>query len=359
MGAENARKHLMNEFASSFMDEVNVGIVLMDVFGLIVNISRMACEIFEIDQNEVIGVPVEKAFRSFYGERFELFQCLRSDRVIQDFPFSWSNGQHNYELMIDSNQLVNRFGQKVGSYLLIKDVTPMRTLESQIRNSDRLALIGQIAAGAAHEIRNPLTSIKGFLQLIKMRLQHPDFTRELKYSEIMLDELERINHLVGEFLMLSKPKQQANKRVLLSTVMEEIMPVIEVEANLHDICLISNLEIANVIVNVDREQLKQVILNIAKNGIEAMKNQGKQLTIRLRLNPHENTVTIEIHDQGPGIPAFMIDKIFDPFYTTKEHGTGLGLPICKRIINDLGGQIRISSKGFGTTMNIVLPIACA
>jgi C4-dicarboxylate-specific signal transduction histidine kinase len=140
------------------------------------------------------------------------------------------------------------------------------------------------------------------------------------------------------------------------SIVEEIIPIIESESRLHDITVGRYLSGVNVTVLADREQLKQVILNLCKNGIEAMSEQGKQLILRERINYHENSVALEIHDQGSGIPPFLIDKIFDPFFTTKDSGTGLGLSICKRIIQDIGGQIRVTSRDNGTVMTIVLPV---
>jgi nitrogen-specific signal transduction histidine kinase len=235
-------------------------------------------------------------------------------------------------------------------------VSNLRSLEEQVQRSDRLAMIGQIAAGTAHEIRNPLTSIKGFLQILKNSLSEKGMDKELSYTEIMLDEINRINGLVSEFLLLSKPKDTVFYKVNISTVINEILPIIRNEAILHNVTVEYESKPSLPEIVADRELLKQVFLNICKNGIEAM-GEGGTLTIREKVDREEGRVCVDIHDTGPGIPAFLIDKIFDPFFTTKEEGIGLGLSVCQRIIHDMGGVIRVKSKGFGTTFTISIPFA--
>jgi two-component system, sporulation sensor kinase E len=347
---------IINVFIDTFLAQSELAIVLLDQSGGVVDISMSACRIFSIHRQHARGCYYEHVFSHIPIERRYLFGDAICGKNGKEIPFSWSNQYQNYELLIDIHHLFSDDGRQIGAYLIFNDVTHMRQLEHQIRRSDRLAMIGQVAASAAHEIRNPLTSIKGFLQLLQHTLNKSSHQREITYTEIMLTEIERINHLVGEFLVLSKPKSTVLQPVSLMSIVEEIIPIIESESRLHDITVGRYLSGVNVTVLADREQLKQVILNLCKNGIEAMSEQGKQLILRERINYHENSVALEIHDQGSGIPPFLIDKIFDPFFTTKDSGTGLGLSICKRIIQDIGGQIRVTSRDNGTVMTIVLPV---
>ncbi|MEV3122413.1 ATP-binding protein [Paenibacillus larvae] len=215
-------------------------------------------------------------------------------------------------------------------------------------------MIGQIAAGTAHEIRNPLTSIKGFLQMLNKSFTEQGMCKEKGFTDIMLAEIDRVNDLVNEFLLLSKPKHVVYKPVDLPSVIKGLLPIINNEAILHDVQLVYEPAISLPPVIADQELLKQVFLNICKNGIEAMANGGKLMIIE-KVNIDEKRVNIEIRDNGPGIPVFVLDKIFDPFFTTKEQGTGLGLSVCQQIVHDMGGHIRVSSKGFGTTFTVSLP----
>ncbi len=237
----------------------------------------------------------------------------------------------------------------------IEDVTKFKLLEQQLKYNNRLATIGQIAAGSAHEIRNPLTSIKGFLQVIRNKFEQMGYQKEQSYVQIMLKEINRINHLVGELLLLSKPKEMDLTSVQISQVMKEILPIIKNEALLHNIHIhIDYQTSSHVEVLADGKLLKQVFLNLCKNAIEAM-DQGGRLTIRL-MHRKKKQLVVEFHDTGSGIPEAVRKKIFDPFFTTKENGTGLGLPICKQIMKEIGGRISVRSSKEGTVFRVLLPL---
>ncbi len=348
---------LLREFAGSFMNEINLGILVFDEFGQIVDLSRQASEILNVERDDWIGSAFSDLLTSCSDEFCSLANKALAGETLHNVSIRYNGIQKSYDLIVDASQIRNRTGIICGSYLMFKDVSHIKMLEAQVRQSDRLAMIGQVAAGAAHEIRNPLTSIKGFLQILGSTLQVRGMNRETTFVDIMLKEIERINRLVSEMLVLSKPSKTIGKTVEISSIIQDILPMIQSEALLNNINLLYCPAGGSAPVSADAEQLKQVILNLCKNGMEAMSQQGNQLTIRERTNYHEQTVAIEIHDQGSGIPAFHVDKVFDPFFTTKENGTGLGLAICRRIVHEIGGHIRVSSKGYGTIMTVVLPLA--
>jgi signal transduction histidine kinase len=223
--------------------------------------------------------------------------------------------------------------------------------------NNRLATIGEIAAGSAHEIRNPLTSIKGFLQMLSTQPPEGQAYGQ-DYIQLMLKEIDRINCLVGEFLLLSKPRQIHRQSVQPLQLLEEILPMIENEARLHNIELvIDRAKKSYPAVFVDSKLMKQVLLNLCKNAIEAMGEQGT-LTLQLVLLTQRRQLQIRICDTGPGIPTAFFEQIFEPFFSTKEKGTGLGLPICKEIMNELGGEICLdSSSEKGTIFSVYIPLA--
>ncbi len=348
--------NLLQRFSGTFMKDVNLGVILINTEFELVDISDMACRVLGVTRDEVINKSMEEAF-SFVPSEHQLVQRSLLDGVIvRNHAISWMNNQERYELLMDSNLLKDDTGKIAGAYVIFKDVTNLRSLEEQVQRSDRLAMIGQIAAGTAHEIRNPLTSIKGFMQVLKRTLMNKGMEKEHGYTEIILTEIDRINELVNEFLFLSKPKNVTFVLVDISTVLREILPIINNEAILHGVTVQYQSAFGLPKVVGDRELFKQVCLNICKNGIEAMV-EGGILTLTEEIDIDEQKVNIEIHDTGPGIPSFLIDKIFDPFFTTKEDGTGLGLSVCQRIIHDIGGAIRVSSKGYGTTFTISIPFS--
>lgn len=347
--------NLLQRFAGTFMKDVNLGVILIDTMFHVADISYTACRILGMSKESVINKSMDEVFASVPQEHRLVQRTILDGMVIRNHAMSWTNNEQRYELLMDSNLLKDEDGETVGAYVIFKDVSNLRSLEEQVQRSDRLAMIGQIAAGTAHEIRNPLTSIKGFLQVMKKTLVEKGMSKEHQYTEIMLSEIDRINGLVSEFLLLSKPRENMFSRVSVSHVIKGILPIINNEAILHNVTVshISSMTTPEVL--ADRELLKQVCLNLCKNGIEAMADGGT-LTIVERIDLIRKNVNIEIHDTGPGIPPFLVDKIFDPFFTTKQEGTGLGLSVCQRIIHDMGGNIRVSSKGYGTTFTFSIPI---
>jgi len=346
---------LFQRFSKAFLQDVNQGVLVVNKQFSLVEISDMACKILGLDKDVIIGKPMEEVFAAVPIEYQLVQRTILDGLVVRNHAISWMNDQKRFELLLDSNVLRDDRGEIVGAYILFKDVTNLRSLEEQVQRSDRLAMIGQIAAGAAHEIRNPLTSIKGFLQMFRKSFEGLGLSKEQGYVDVMLTEITRVNELVNEFLMLSKPKHVKFRQIYVSHVFQDIVPIIQSEALMYDVQFeyIPLPSLPPVI--ADQELLKQVFLNICKNGIEAMENGGGTLTVHEKVDTQERYVRIDIHDTGPGIPSFVIDKIFDPFYTTKENGTGLGLSVCQRIIHDIGGQIRVSTKGFGTTFTISIP----
>ncbi|MBC8080784.1 MAG: PAS domain-containing protein [Gorillibacterium sp.] len=351
---QNMELSLLQQFGAAFMTDINLGVLLIDLSLGLVDISDTACRILGFQRDEVVGKFVDQIFADVHPEHHFVNQSTLDGVVLRNHPISWMNKQERYELLLDSNVLKNSQGHKVGAYVMFKDVTNLRSLEEQVKRSDRLAMIGQISAGTAHEIRNPLTSIKGFLQILHHTFIEKGMVKEQSYTDIMLSEINRINDLVSEFLLLGKRKDIKYKEVEVHTTLSEILPIINNEAILHGVAMIYEpLENMPQVI-ADRELLKQVFLNISKNGIEAM-TEGGSLTITEKVDYDERYVHVEVHDSGPGIPNFIIDKIFDPFFTTKSDGTGLGLSVCQRIVHDMGGAIKVSSKGFGTTFTICLP----
>jgi len=241
--------------------------------------------------------------------------------------------------------------REAGWMVAVSDITEQEKAQEFIHQSEKLRLVGQLAAGAAHEIRNPLTVIYGFMQLLQQRLTEEE--RNQYYLPLILQEIERVNLIVTEFLMLSKPSSPNYREVTLHDVLNSIVPLMKAEATLHGIEVVDNSE-RDVRLHVDVEQMKQILLNLMKNSIEAMK-QGGLLTIS---SWHDEThVSISVRDTGEGIPPEYLPRIFEPFFSLKAEGTGLGLPITRRMVENHGGELRIDSKpGEGTEIVISLPI---
>ena len=347
--------NLLQQFAGTLMRDMNLGVILFDTDFKLIDISETACSLLGFSRSGVLNKSMDEVFASLPMEHRLVQKSILDGVMIRNHAVSWTNNQTRYELLVDSSLLKDDKDHVVGGYITFKDVTNLRSLEEQVQRSDRLAMIGQIAAGTAHEIRNPLTSIKGFMQVFKNTFMERGMKKEQGYADIILTEIDRINELVSEFLLLSKRKDVTYQLVEVPSVLKDILPIIHNEALLHGVSVLNEPVEGMPGIIADRELLKQVFLNICKNGIEAM-GEGGKLTVSERVDVDERKIHVDFHDTGPGIPHFVIDKIFDPFFTTKPSGTGLGLSVCQRIIHDMGGTIRVSSKGYGTTFTISIPI---
>ncbi len=241
----------------------------------------------------------------------------------------------------------------VDSFLSVsRNITIRLKNEELIRNLDRLSVIGQLAAGVAHEIRNPLTALKGFSKILKSTLLNENQDRYLK---IMLDELERIELIVNEFMSLAKPQAIHFQEANLQELIQGTLTVFETQASLYNVIISRSLPTEDIMILCQPNQIKQVIMNFIKNAIEAMQSGG---TIEVSVEKNDDqTVKIRCKDEGIGIEKERLKYLGTPFYTTKEKGIGLGLTISNKIIKEHGGEMTITSTPYeGTNVEVLLPI---
>ena len=219
------------------------------------------------------------------------------------------------------------------------------------QQAEKLAVVGKMATTIAHEIRNPLTALKGFTQL--QREKHPE---DAGYYNIMVQEIERMNTIVSELMVLGKPKKREYKLHNIKDILSYVIYIVEQPALQNGITISTMFDKTLPFIQCDEKQMKQVFLNIIKNAIESMPNGGN---IIVEANSfHDNQVVVSVTDEGCGMDQEKIDKIGEAFYTTKENGTGLGLMVTYKIIEEHQGKVAIESKlGVGTKVNVMLPMA--
>ena len=261
--------------------------------------------------------------------------------------------------------LQDRYGKDWGSILLIRNITHQKEMEEQLNRSDRLALLGTLAAGLAHEIKNPLGGIKGASQLIRHDLTgQPSL---LEYTDIIIREVDRINLLMEQLLDLSRPRKLHLNSLNIHELLDHVLFLEKQSLNNGKIVLKKNFDPSLPSVRGDRDQLIQVFLNLIKNAREAINPSGTiTVTTRMETAFHikgpgsdgGKLIRVDIEDDGPGIKQEHLPHIFSPFFTTKTNGTGLGLAQCHRIIKEHGGLIQVeTSEGRGSLFRVSLVMA--
>ncbi|BBH21717.1 hypothetical protein Back11_30620 [Paenibacillus baekrokdamisoli] len=280
---------------------------------------------------------IEEVLKTDEPNEFSEFKLIAMDGRIIDTEVS-SVRIHNFQ------------GHEYVVQSVFRDITERKKEEEALIKAEKLFIAGQMAAGIAHEIRNPLTSLKGFTQFLKSKTDNYH-----EYYDIMLTELDRINAIVQEFMALAKPQANHLKNHDLINIMQHVNTLLETQANLNNVQIRTQIDDGHPFVRCDENQLKQVFINILKNAIEAMPEGGE---VMIELDTRQSDlVMIQITDQGIGIPKEQLGKLGGPFFTTKSSGTGLGLMVCHRIIQAHQGTMFITSElNKGTTVTIQLPV---
>ncbi|MBC7105857.1 MAG: hypothetical protein H5T97_07945 [Firmicutes bacterium] len=224
---------------------------------------------------------------------------------------------------------------------------------AEVERAEKLASIGRMAAGIIHEIRNPLTSIRGFVQLVAEKRPPQDPERE--YLDIVLEELDRVGDYITHFLQLAKPEQRRRTEVNLVELLRGIMVLVESQGLLRDIQVVQEYQSGLPPVIADPGQIRQVLLNLIQNAFQAMPHGGR-LTVRAYLAAEDGMVAVDVEDTGVGIPEEHLSRLGEFFFTTKEDGTGLGLALSYRIVREHGGTIEVRSRvGEGSKFTVRLP----
>ncbi|MBF0475141.1 MAG: PAS domain-containing protein [Deltaproteobacteria bacterium] len=350
-------------FSDSIIQSLESGLITLNNELRITYLNRAA--------EQIIGQPFSHLFNRPIKEIFPgLGRLIRTKSIPQGLtldqrrdyvPFARTGGQRLF-LSFSQSALYDPNGRQVGRILLFNDRTSFKEMEEHIKRIDRLAVAGELAAGVAHEIRNPLASISGSVQVLQ---NEPDLTPVNKrLMDIVVREVDRLNHLVEEFLLLSKPDLPKGVPIDISQVVDETLDVYNNSTNLDRVIVLKSDLTPRLVVDIDPEQLRQVLWNLLANATDAMP-AGGTITVTTRedekktiyLGHEVPTAVIEVEDTGEGIAPDDLDSLFIPFFTTKERGTGLGLAISLRIVENYSGRIVVDSKpGQGTVFAVYLPM---
>jgi PAS domain S-box-containing protein len=231
-----------------------------------------------------------------------------------------------------------------------RDITTYKNLTAEMARLDRLNLVGEMAASIGHEVRNPMTTVRGFLQMMSLK---NEYKKNSHFFKIMIEELDRANSIISEFLSLAKDKSVHLKETNLNKIITTLQPLMQANAIVENKYIHHELtDIPNLL--LDEKEIRQLILNLVNNGLDAMKPGGN---IYIKTFTYDNKIALAIQDEGHGIPKEIMKKIGTPFFTTKETGTGLGLAVCYSIANRHNATIKPITGPHGTTFYILFPIS--
>ncbi len=340
----NEKKHRM------ILEHSNDLICMMNNEGTSVYASPSYKEILGYEQNEVVGKDI---LTFIHPEDFEKLQraiqkLTETKQPITTIYRKKHASGHDIILEAKGMAVIDEEGNVNHFVFISRDITEKIQLQQYRENIEKLALIGDVAAGFAHEIRNPLTSIKGFVKLLA-RQEESDRT----YHQIIEDELTNIEEVVNGFISLAKPEASEVAEVSLLKLVKNAITVLTPQASSKNIRINISSQLKSIVIRCQRNQMKQVFINILKNSVEAIEQDGQ---IDVILEENQNDVIIEIHDNGMGIDEERLERIGVPFYTNKEKGIGLGMTVSNKIITEHKGRLKIESKrGQGTKVMIQLP----
>jgi len=338
-------------FSDNLVEHMPIGLVALDQRGDILSFNKRAEAILQQGFAEVIGQdgakilpePLREVLAALAGEK---------GSIAREIDCPLGEGK-TIPLEVIATRLQEEDGTFLGQAVLFRDLTEVRHLKKEVARSQRLASLGNLAAGVAHEIRNPLSSIKGFATYFKERYR--DIPEDGETADIMVQEVERLNRVITQLLEFARPVAMEKKPTALPSLIGQTLKMVEGQAREKGVQLHTETgpDIPDVL--IDPDKIRQVLLNLYLNSLRALPDGGS-LTVKVARAAH-GLVQITVADTGPGIAPQDMAHIFDPYFTTSPAGTGLGLSIVHKIIEAHAGEITVQSvPGQGTTVSILLPI---
>ena len=345
----------LRAFNQYVIDSMLSGLVTADMDGRILTFNRAASTITGLSAGQTVGRDVGDVLQlpAQFRARLQMLGETRSHRA--DHQYRSPDGRM-LEIGLTVTTLSLPDGRS-GYLFTFQDVTDVRRLERGARMQQRLAAVGEMAAGIAHEIRNPLASMSGSIQVLRQELSLSEEQAQL--MDIVLKESERLNDTIKSFLAYARPQRVALTRLDIRRVVQDTATLLRNSSEVHDDHLIDvDLPAEPVWIDADENQIRQIVWNLATNGLRSMASGGRLLmSAKTERDAERDELTITISDEGCGIPPADLDGLFQPFRSSFDKGTGLGLAIVHRIVTDYNGSIQVSSTvGSGTTMRVRLPM---
>ncbi|WP_230199521.1 PAS domain-containing protein [Bacillus testis] len=328
-------------------------VAITDAKGIIMAVNDNFCKISQYSEEELIGSDHRILNSGLHPKEFfkHLWRTIGRGHVWKGEIRNRRKDGQFYWVETTIIPFLNKDGKPYQYVSIRNDITAKKKQEELLHRQEKLSALGQLAAGIAHEIRNPLTSMRGYTEFLLTEEENPG---KKEYLTIVMEEIQRVNEIVEEFMLLAKPKADQFETADLLTIITHTISLLAYEAKKKKIKIILDSIDDEIQILCDQNRLKQVFLNMIKNGIEAMPDGG-QLTVHIRKD--STSVKVILRDTGTGISQEDLKKIGEPFFTTKESGTGLGMMMSFKIIETHRGKIEIESeKGKGTAFYITLPL---
>jgi PAS domain S-box-containing protein len=348
-------------FLETIFNAIHEGVIVTDLKGRINYLNRAACELFGLEREKCMGQALAERLRGLEWEKL-----VKSDRVVSR-EMELFYPQHRFlnfyvvplslETPARNRGATTLESEPVGYAVILRDITETRRSTEETIQSERLTALTLLAAGVAHEIGNPLNSLHIHLQLMERKLRRvPETVRhDLQDAlNVAREEIQRLDSIIQRFLGAIRPAHLETHLENINALVQESVNFLQPEIENRDILVEQELRADLPLIEVDRNQMKQAFYNVIKNAFQAMKTSG---LLRIRTDLEDHFVAITFSDSGGGISQENMSKIFEPYFTTKASGTGLGLLIVRRIVREHGGEIDlVSHENRGLTLTIRLPI---
>ena len=347
----------LESFHKHVIDNIPSGLLTSDMQGRVNLVNDTACAILGVTRKDAVGKPMKQVLSGIDG--WEAREWKDDSRIPRaEIRFLRNDGTEVY-LGFSTSPMKDAEGHSIGRVVIFQDLTPIRQMEERVRIADRLAGVGELAAGLAHEIRNPLASIAGSSQLLRESSASSGESATL--LEIIGRESERLNGLITDFLAYTGPSQRNTTRLDVAALLQEVAEAVRAGEAREKGVAIELSPLHALFVEGDREQLKQVAWNLVRNAVQASPRGGRVMVDGFEQIRHGSRYVVAmVIDDGDGIAPGIVEKIFNPFFTTKEGGTGLGLSISQRIVHQHKGFIEVRpAPGKGCAFSVFLPAAPA
>jgi two-component system sensor histidine kinase HydH len=339
----------MRTYTQRVVESMADGLLSVDAQGRITTANPRASQLLALSQENL----EERSFADVFSRTsLTLDPVLRRGLALEEREIGWmSSNSEETPLAVSVTPLTGDQGEVSGAVVLLRDLRTLKALQQRVERTERLAALGRLAAGVAHEIRNPLGAIRGLVQYFQVTWK--EHSEQRVYLDVILHEVDRLNRVVSDLVEFARPREPQREPHDLVEIVRHAVTLVQSDVRAKGIHIVHDLEERLPSLLVDRDLVLQALLNILLNAVEAMEPDGE---LRIRLADSSGWVELAIQDTGCGVPPEHLGRLFDPFFTTKQQGTGLGLAIAHRAIQAHDGEIIIdSTPDMGTTVTIRLP----